>query len=108
MTIPCAGSRRATGSIILIQSHPGCPAILQFTTDNTNVVTLTTGNIVNLTSSSGGSITLQINDFYPASSFSPIIGQNNVTIGGTLSVGPQSSTPAGNYRGSYDVTFNEQ
>jgi len=106
--IPSIGSRRTTGSIILIQSDPGFPAILQFMTDNTNFVTLTTGNIVNLTSSSGGSIRLQINDFYPASSFNPIIGQNNVTIGGTLTVGSQAITPAGNYSGSFEVTFNEQ
>jgi len=102
------GSRRTTGGIILIQSGPGYPAILQFTTDNTNIITLTTGNIVNLTNNTGGSITLQINDFYPASSFSPNIGQNEVTIGGTLTVGSQASTPAGNYSGSFEVTFNEQ
>lgn len=106
--IPSVGSRRSTGSIILIPNQSGFPAILQFTTDKTNIVTITTGNIVNLTNSSGGSITLQINDFYPASTFSPIIGQNNVTIGGILTVGSQSSTPAGNYSGSFEVTFNEQ
>jgi hypothetical protein len=106
--VPSIGSRRATGSIILIQSNPGYPAILRVTVDNTNIINLTTGNIVNLTNSSGGSVTLQINDFYPASSFSPIIGQNNVTIGGTLTVGSQASTPAGNYSGSFEVTFNEQ
>jgi hypothetical protein len=106
--VPSIGSRRATGDIILLPSQTGFPAILQFTTDNTNIVTLTTGNIFNLTSSSGGTITLQINDFYPASSFGPVIGQNNVTIGGILTVGSQASTPAGNYSGSFEVTFNEE
>jgi hypothetical protein len=106
--MPCTGSRSTTGDIVLIPSDQGSPAILQIIVDNTDYITITTGTIINLTNGSGGSMTLNINDFYPASPFSPVIGQNNVKIGGNLTVGSSSSTPAGDYNGSLEVIFNEQ
>jgi|GEM_PF-3167825 hypothetical protein len=106
--MPCTGSRSATGDIVLIPSDQGSPAIIQITVDNTDYITITTGSVINLTNSSGGSLTLQINDFYPASPFNPVIGLNNIKIGGTLTVGSAANTPPGNYNGSLEVIFNEQ
>jgi hypothetical protein len=108
VTVPSVGSRSATGGIFLVQTDPGAPAIMQVNFNNANLVTITVGNIANLTNGSGGSMTLQINDFYPASPFTPIPGNNNINIGGTLTVGPAASTPPGNYSGSFDITFNGQ
>jgi hypothetical protein len=108
VTMPCSGSRSATGDIILIPSDQGSPAIIQITVDNTDYITITTGSVINLTNSSGSLLTLQINDFYPASPFNPIIGLNNIKIGGTLTVGSAANTPPGNYNGSLEVIFNEQ
>lgn len=108
ITIPAEGSRSTTGDIILIPSSPGSPAILSVMVDNSSYITITTGSVVNLTNGSGNSMTLHINDFYPASPFVSTIGQNNIKIGGALTVGSRTSTPAGNYAGSFEVIFNEQ
>ena len=108
VTVPSVGSRSATGGIFLVQTDPGAPGIMQVNFNNSNLVTITVGNIVNLTNGSGGLMTLQINDFYPASPFTPIPGNNDINIGGTLTVGPAASTPPGSYTGSFNITFNSQ
>lgn len=102
------GSRTASGDIILIPSEQGSPAIIQITADNTDYITITTAGVINLTNSSGGTMTLEINDFYPVSPFNPVVGQNNIKIGGTLTAGSSTNTPPGNYNGSFEVIFNEQ
>lgn len=108
VTVTSIGSRSATGDIFLVQTDPGAPAIMQVNFNNANLVTITVGNTVSLTNGSGGSMILQINDFYPASPFTPIPGNNDINIGGTLTVGPAASTPPGSYTGSFDITFNAQ
>jgi hypothetical protein len=108
VNISSTGSRSVTGDIILIPSEQGTPAVIQITTDNTDYITITTAGSVTLTNGSGGTITLEINDFYPVSPFNPVVGLNNVKIGGTLTVGSSANTPPGNYNGSFEVIFNEQ
>jgi hypothetical protein len=108
VNISPTGSRTATGDIVLIPSEQGSPAILQITADNTDYITITTAGVINLTNGSGGTMTLQINDFYPASPFNPVVGQNDVKIGGTITAGSSTNTPPGNYTGSFEVIFNEQ
>jgi hypothetical protein len=106
--VPSTGPRSATGDVILVLSGSGSPAVFQIGADNTNLITISVGNIVNLSNGAGGTLTLQINDFYPASPFSPIVGQNNVSVGGILTVGDQTSSPAGTYSGSFEITFNQE
>jgi len=99
---------KCNGDIILLPSGPGSPAIIQVTVDNTDLIAISVGTVVNLTNGTGGTMTLQIDDFYPASSFSPVVGLNNVSIGGTLIVGDRTSNPSGSYSGSFEITFNQQ
>jgi Domain of unknown function (DUF4402) len=104
--VPSNGSRSKTGTVILIPSHTGSPAIFQVRATTIRSISISISNIVSLTDGFGHSMALQVNNFYPASPFIPIIGYNNVKIGGTITVGTQASNPAGNYSGSFRVTFN--
>lgn len=107
VSMPSVGSRTATGSVILFSSDEGQPAIVRANLQYNKVYTLTASNIVNLTNGSGGTMTLQIDDFDPPV---PFLSQTNSyqywNVGGTLIVGSPLSTPAGNYSGSFDIIFN--
>ena len=109
VTMPSIGSRQATGSVVLFQTDPGNPAIIKIKFGGTKIITLTVGNIENLTNGSGGLMTMQIDDFYPTfpTNFNGT-GGNDVYIGGTLTVGSPSTSPAGNYIGSFEITINFQ
>jgi hypothetical protein len=108
VTVSSSGSRSATGDIVLLTSGFYAPAVFHFDANSTNVVSITVENIVNLTNGAGGSLTLQINDFYPASPFTPVVGENTLNVGGTLTVGDQRNTPAGEYSGSFEIMFNQE
>lgn len=108
IVMPANGSRRATGDIVLVPSGSGFSAIFDVVTDNTNLITITIEDVVNLTNGTGGFMTVQIDDTYPVSPFTPVVGQNLVKVGGTLTVGTQSSNPAGAYSGSFEVTINQE
>ena len=109
--MPSVGSRSATGSVILFSSDQGNPALITVELGPNNSYTLTAGNVVNLTNGSGGAMKLQIDDFYP---LSPFVSDGGVPhdydfyIGGTLTVGSPTVSTAGNYSGSFDITFNKQ
>lgn len=105
--MPSVGSRQATGSVVLFQSDPGNPAIVNFRIKRTQIITITSGGPVYLTNGSGGSMLLEINDFFPASPFSAK-NSAEVYIGGTLTVGSPATSTAGNYIGTFDFTINLQ
>ena len=105
-----AGGRSTTGSVIGLPADPGMQAIFN--------VRLIPGRLVhiNLSNStmlyrSGGSETLTVTNFVsdkPGNVFITTGGQpfiNPVQIGATLHVGNISSNPAGEYSGSFSVTF---
>ena len=106
--IPAVGSRQATGDVILVPSIPGSPAIFRFTTDTTTSVSITVDHVVNLTNGSGGLMTLQIDDIYPTSPTTPVIGVNTVVVGGKLTVGSPTENPAGTYSGSFEITIHQE
>lgn len=108
VVIPSVGSRSATGDVILFPTDNGGPAIIRLTNGRQRLVTITVNNVVNLTDGAGHSLTLQINDIYPTSPYIPPDGDSYSYIGGTITVGSQSTNPAGNYVGSFTVTYNQQ
>ncbi len=103
-----SGIRSAGGSVVLFTSDQGNKAIIQVTVYTNKLLTYTIGNIVSLTDGSGHTMTLAIDDFYPSSPFTPTDKIIEVWVGGTLTVGTPASLPAGNYSGSFEITFNAQ
>lgn len=108
VTVPSVGSRTATGSVVLFAVDPGYPAIIQVTVYVNHVLTFSAGSIVNLSDGSGNSMVLEINDFYPSSPFTPTDKIIEIKVGGKITVGAPASSPAGNYSGSFEITFNAQ
>ena len=109
VSVTSTGTRNATGTIFLFSSDNGNPGIFQVhTTGNGDIVTITTGIIVNLTNGTGGRMTLRINSFYPTSPFKVPKGNHNtnIEVGGTLTVAAHTSS--GSYQGSFELTFNQQ
>lgn len=108
VTMSSSGVRSAGGSVVLFTSDQGNKAIIQVTVYTNKLLTYTIGNIVDLNDGSGNTMTLAIDDFYPSSPFTPTDKIIEVWVGGTLTVGVPASTPAGNYSGSFEITFNAQ
>jgi len=108
VTMSSSGVRSSGGSVVLFTSDEGNKAIIQVTVYVDKLLTYTIGNIVNLNDGSGNTMVLAIDDFYPSSPFTPTDKIIEVWVGGTLTVGTPASTPAGNYSGSFEITFNAQ
>jgi hypothetical protein len=107
--IPDGSSRIATGTVILINlGFIYTPAMFYVRANPGTVISLLTGPPATLTGSNGGSLSLQLDDTYPASPFVisvPFQQQTTVLLGGTLTVGTIASNPPGSYSGTIDVTF---
>ncbi|MCX6222963.1 MAG: DUF4402 domain-containing protein [Bacteroidia bacterium] len=84
------------------------PALFEVTANSGTVITIQNGPPATLTGSNGGTLSLTIG----ASSIgSPFVTQNAITyvyVGGTLTVGSMAANPAGNYTGTFTVTFIQQ
>lgn len=84
------------------------PALFEVTANAGTLITIQNGPPATLTGSNGGTLTLTIG---PSSTGSPFITQNPITyvyVGGTLTVGSMAANPAGNYTGTFTVTFIQQ
>ncbi len=84
------------------------PALFEVTANPGTLITIQNGPPATLTGSNGGTLTLTIG---PSSTGTPFITQNPITyvyVGGTLTVGSMAANPAGNYTGSFTVTFIQQ
>ncbi|HSO78017.1 MAG TPA: DUF4402 domain-containing protein, partial [Bacteroidales bacterium] len=84
-------------------------ALFDIQANSGTVISIVNGPDVTLTGSNGGTLLLHIDASLPASPFSTTVPWPTVTqvrIGGTLTVsGNPLANPAGNYTGSYSVTF---
>jgi hypothetical protein len=104
------GSRSATGSIILtsISLFPSQPAIFEINALPGTIINIDFGPVVQLTGP-GGHLDLQVNTSLPNSPFiSSKSTSTQVRIGGTLTVNNIAANPAGNYSGSFSITFIQQ
>lgn len=108
VTVTSAGTRTATGSIVLIPTRPGSQAIFVVTLDRKSAISWTVSSIVDLSNGKGSTLMLTINDFYPISPANLNFGANNVNVGGTITVGSPATSPPGDYTGSFSITFNVQ
>ena len=84
------------------------PALFEVTANPGTLITIQNGPPATLTGSNGGTLSLTIGT---SSTGSPFITQNPITyvyVGGTLTVGSMAANPAGNYTGTFTVTFIQQ
>ncbi len=106
---PDGSSRTSTGTVITLNlGMLYTPAMFYVRANPGTVISLLTGSLSTLTGSNGGSLSLQLDDTFPASplvTMVPYQQQTTVLVGGTLFVGNIGSNPAGNYGGTIDVTF---
>lgn len=109
VTITPEGSRTTTGDIYQVNMGlPYYPAIFEVEALPGNVIHVMLPVYATL-SGPGGKITeLEINSSLPLSPFINNIHppfKTEVRVGGTLTIGSPLTTPAGNYHGTFSVTF---
>jgi len=104
--------RDSDGTIVLFNlGYSFSPAMLYVRGNPGTVVTVTLSPSVTLSGSNGGTMTLSPGPLLPLSPFVitvPFLQSTELLVGGTLSVGPIGSNPAGNYTGTFSITFNQQ
>jgi len=106
------GSRTIFGDIIPVNlGYNYYPAIFNIEAIPGSLITIVNGPDITLTGSNGGTLLMKIGLSIPGSPF--VANQippfrNEVRIGGTLYIGNSAANPAGNYIGTFSVTFIQQ
>jgi len=106
VTVDHTGFRTASGDIILPNmSSVVTPALFEVTALPGTLITIVNGPDTPLSNSHGSTISLRIGESSTGSPFVVTGTNTNVFIGGTLTVASLSANPAGDYSGSFTVTF---
>jgi hypothetical protein len=112
ISISNSGSRTATGSVTpLSLGIPYFEAIFEVADSTGTVISILNGPDAILTGSNGGTMSLHLGNSDPASPFISIINPpetTRISVGGTLTTGNADSSPAGNYSGTFYITFNNE
>jgi hypothetical protein len=111
VSVSSSGMRSSTGDIILISGGIVSTARFDVVANRGTIITIVNGSDVQLTSGSGGHLTLHVGNSNPVSPFIITVDRPTVTpvyIGGTLTVGIPGSNPPGDYSGTFDITFVQQ
>jgi hypothetical protein len=109
VTISAQQARTASGSIILPNiSSIVTAALFEVEAIPGTLITIVNGPDAPLTGSKGGTIWLKVEASSTGSPFLTTGDRTSVFIGGTLTVGPLATNPAGIYRGDFQVTFIQQ
>lgn len=106
------GSRSVTGDIIPVNmGFSYFPAIFEVEANPGSLITIVNGPDVTLNGSNGGTITLHVGSSLPTSPFvntkSPPF-RTQIRVGGTLIISNSLANPAGNYFGTFSITFAQQ
>lgn len=103
------GLRTPSGDIILLDvGQPASPALFDLTANPGTIINIMPPGAITLNGSNGGAITLDINSFSTGKTFITSASSFNITdvfVGGTLTVGNSSASPAGIYNGTFTLTF---
>ena len=106
------GSRSFTGDMVLLNlGMMFSQAIFDVQAPEGTIISIWNGPDATLSGSNGGTITLHLDNSNPTSPFSSAIappGKTSVNIGGTLTIPGGGSTVAGNYSGTFYITFNNE
>ncbi len=103
------GNRSLYGDIIPVYlGYQYYPAIFEVEANAGSIISVLNGPDITLTGSNGGSLILHLGNCIPSSPFinptrPPF--RTQVRIGATLTVGSQLEDPAGNYTGTFFITF---
>jgi Flp pilus assembly protein TadG len=112
VSVDSNGSRTSSGDIILLNfGATSSSASFDVTANPGTILNITHPNNIPLTESSGGTIYLNIDSYYPGKTFLATAAPpmtTPISIGGTLSIGDISQNPAGNYTGSVNITLIQQ
>jgi len=84
------------------------PAIFQLDAFPGSVITIGFGPNVDLLGDHGGTITLSVDTSLPHSPFITKTASTLVRVGGSLEVGDSGHNPAGDYYGTFFITFIQQ
>ncbi|MCF4101533.1 DUF4402 domain-containing protein [Gillisia sp. M10.2A] len=104
--------RTSSGDIILLNlGQTVSSALFEVKVNPGTIISIAPTPAIVMNGSNGGSVTLNIDSYSTGSTFittssSEVI--NDVYIGGTLSVGNSTASPAGNYNGTFTITFIQQ
>lgn len=105
-------TRNSSGTVVLLGlGYSYTPAMLYVSGNPGTVVTVTLSAPVMLSGSNGGTMQLTPGPLLPLSPFVitvPYPQTTELLVGGSLNVGPIGSNPAGNYTGTFSITFNQQ
>ncbi len=103
------GSRVATGDVILLNmGYTFSTALLELIANPGTVISLLGWPSTTLTCGCGGTMSLQIDSTDPVAPFvmnTTPPAATSLNIGGKLTVGTLASNPAGNYSGTFNITF---
>jgi hypothetical protein len=99
------GMRTSTGSVLLL-GGAYTAALFEVQALPGTIISILNGPDAILTGSSGGEITLKIGSSFPASPFIATSRHTTLTIGGTLLLGPASTS--GFYSGSFTIMFMQE
>jgi len=112
ITIDPQGFRTVSGDIIPVNlGYTYYPAIFNLEAIPGSLITIVNGPDITLTGSNGGTLLMKIGLSIPNSPFvatqTPPF-RNDVRIGGILFISNSAANPAGNYIGTFSVTFIQQ
>lgn len=109
VTVSHNGIRSSSGDLILANlGVPYFPAIFEIEAPKGTILSILNGPDTQLTGSNGGSITLSLGASDKGQSFTTTVEppqRTSLQIGGTLTVSNPQNNPAGNYTGTFSVTF---
>jgi len=112
ITVSATGARTTSGDVIPInQGFTYSPALFEVQALPGTIIHVQVGSAGILTGSNGGTMNLITNDSNPGSPFiSNAVppARTDVRIGGTLTVGSIQTNKAGNYVGTFTVTFDQE
>jgi hypothetical protein len=109
VSVSSVGVRSSSGDVVLLNlGYSFSAARYDVLANPGTVISLLNGPDAILPGSNGGSLTLHIgssNPIWPFVTTAIPPAVSTFTVGGTLTVGAPGSNPAGNYSGSFNITF---
>jgi len=106
-----SGSVGTTGSVFHLGGSQFYPAIFDVEAGEGTIVSYVSGTETTIVGSNGGSITFRLGSSSPTNPFvvnTVPPAKTRVTVGGTLVIGDQVSSPPGSYSGTFPITFNNE
>jgi hypothetical protein len=107
--IASGGSRSSTGDIVLLNmGFTFSAGLYNIVANRGTLISVLNGADATLTGSNGGTLTVKIGNSSPLSPFIITTSPPSSTqmfVGATLIVGNPASNPAGNYTGTFNITF---